>query len=149
MVMKYIKIVFWVFVCLFICNQVAAKEDRYGNIKLRSIGVGKIHKSSIQPRFVTPNYVKNGEHYVSYGRSSSEVANLVVAYQQPTAIKSYGFTAYDKTPFIEGTVVTMYPMYSSGFGGGEDPNHPGVPVGDAWLFVVFLVVGYVCLRNKG
>lgn len=143
--MKYMKFVLLVLCALVISLNVNAKEEKYGNVTLRSIGVGNIHKKPIQQQFVTPNN-SNNNYYVSYGRPTDMSNTTVVTHQQPTTVKAYSFTAYDNTPFAETTVATTRAMYS--FGGGDDPNHPGVPVGNALPFMIFLAGIYFFIRNR-
>ena len=62
--MKYMKFVLLVLCALVISLNVNAKEEKYGNVTLRSIGVGNIHKKPIQQQFVTPNN-SNNNYYIA------------------------------------------------------------------------------------
>ena len=51
--MKYMKFVLLVLCALVISLNVNAKEEKYGNVTLRSIGVGNIHKKPIPPTLIS------------------------------------------------------------------------------------------------
>lgn len=150
MIMKRIKVVFLLFACLFIyCQCVDAKEAMYGNIKMRSLGVGN-NPNLPKQHVVLINSNGEMQHYQrSVVGSFVDVACVnrgVSVYNYPTLQINSLVKSDNMFANSEPTITSAVVYYS--FGGGENPNHPGVPIGDALPFVVLLAGGYVYKRNR-
>jgi hypothetical protein len=144
--MKPIRIVLFVFAVVF-AQLTFAKDDYYGNIKLRSIGVGnmpqneRIHNTTLQNN-TNLSYM----HY--YGQRTDDQYHTMPMTHNYTALRVNGGSvpAGSNQPF-EGDVVTtgnaMYAFPST------NPKEPGAtPIGDALPFMVLLSLGYAFVRSK-
>lgn len=138
--MKYMKFVLLFFCSLTFSLNINAKEEKYGNVTLRSNG--NIQKGPTQQRVAMPNNVYNSNN-MSHGVLQQDVQNRMYMYEFET-LNYNDFETQDNTPFAENQQKTV----QRAFGGGSNPLHPGVPVGDALPFMLLLTGIYVYIRNK-
>ena len=69
------------------------------------------------------------------------------------AVAIYNFGDLKEKQITDNMFVSKEPIVSQAivyysFGGGEDPNHPGTPIGDAVPFVLLMALGYIYVRCK-
>ena len=145
--MKQMKIVLFIFVCLFFTMQgVDAKEEMYGNIKMRSLGVGSALNLPKQHVLLLNSDGEMRHFQRSIKGSVADVSanNGLAVYD----ISNMQVKQVDDNMFVNNEpIVTQAVVYYS-WGGGSDPSHPGVPLGDAIPFVLLLAMGYVVLKYR-
>ena len=141
-----LKFILFVFVIVVAQFAFAAKDDYYGNIKLRSIGVGnmpqneRMHQATLQDN-ANSSYM----HY--YGKRIDDQNHNAPMTNNYSALRVNGGATNSNAnqPFSGGEVVqtgnAMYAFMEN------NPSHPG-PIGDAVPFMVLLALGYVFVRSK-
>ena len=143
--MKSIRIVLFVFAVVF-AQLTFAKDGYYGNIKLRSIGVGnkpqneRIHNTTLQNN-TNSSYM----HY--YGQRTDDQYHTMPMTHNYTALRvnSGSTPTASNQPFEGDVVATGNAMYAF----PSNPKDPGVtPIGDALPFMVLLALGYAFVRSK-
>ncbi len=135
----------------------AAKEVYYGNIKLRSIGVGNMPQTTRTYQTTLPNN-SNSTYMHYYGKRTDDQyygAQNMQNYSAPRVnSNSYAANnAHANQPFNGGDAVqTGGAMYIP----GSNPNNPGTtvdtPIGDAVPFMVLMALAYagvVFVRRRG
>lgn len=139
------RFILFLFVFCFSVNLLlAAKETYYGNIKLRSIGVGNMPTTEVGYRCNL--YNSTFSNYTnSYGKSDDtyDFMRSGVSYNNYTQLNVDRTFSKEAKPFDD-VVVTGNAMYAF----PSNPKEPGAPIGDALPFVVLLAVGYVYIRNR-
>ena len=142
--MKPIRIVLFVFAVVF-AQLTFAKDDYYGNIKLRSIGVGNMpQKERINQTILQNNTNSLYMHY--YGkRTDDQYHNLPMANNYSSLrVGGSSVATGSNQPFEEDVVTTGNMMYAF----PSNPKDPGAPIGDALPFVVLLAGVYVFIRSR-
>lgn len=141
--MKPKRIILFIFVVVF-AQLIFAKDDYYGNIKLRSIGVGCAPQTKKTQHFVLQNN-SDATYMHYYGKTDDSriySMSLAVNYSE---LKVGRMMSKDSEPFENDVITTGNKMYAF----PSNPNDPGVtPIGDAVPFVVLLALGYVFVRIK-
>ncbi len=136
------------FCFLAISFNLSAKEEMYGNIKMRSLGVGH------NPNLPKQNVVlinSNGEirHYQrNIVGSVADVACVnrgISVYNYPT-LQMNTFEKSDNI-FTNNEPVATHAIVYYSFGAGDDPSHPG-PIKDAIPFIILLAGIYIYLKTK-
>ena len=130
----------------------AAKEVYYGNIKLRSIGVGNMPQTTRSYQTTLPNN-NNSTYMHYYGKRTDDQYYGAQPMQNYSAarVNSNNYTANNTAnqPFDGGDAVqtgnAMYAFMEN------DPSHPG-PIGDAVPFMVLMALvyaGVMFVRRRG
>ena len=139
------RFILFLFVFCFSVNfLLAAKETYYGNIKLRSIGVGNLPTTDARYRVNLSNNAASQTIY-SYDRADATYNYMSdVSYNSNYTKLCVGETFSKEAKPFDDVVVTGNAMYAF----PSNPKDPGAPIGDALPFVVLLAVGYVYIRNR-
>jgi hypothetical protein len=140
--MKPIRLILFVF-AIVLAQLTFAKDGYYGNIKLRSIGVGNMSQNErIQYTTLQNNANSSYMHY--YGKRTDDQYHTMPMTHNYTTLKMNSAMSGANKPFEGDVVVTGNAMYAF----PSNPKDPGAPIGDAVPFVVLLALGYVVVRRK-
>ena len=142
--MELKKIILFVFAIVAAQLIFAAKDGYYGNIKLRSIGVGNMPQTERGYQVTLQNNT-NSSYMHYYGRQADNQNYSTQMTHNYTALRVNTPASISNQPFEGDVVTTGNAMYAF----PELPKDPGsVPVGDAMPFVVLLALGYIYLRSR-
>ena len=140
MKLKFILFVFAIVVAQF---AFAARDGYYGNIKLRSIGVGNVPQTERGYHMTMPNNQSSSYTYY-YGKRTDDQYYSTPMTHNYTGLKVNTYASNSNQPFEGDVVATGNAMYFP-----ELPKDPGAtPIGDALPFMVLLALGYVFVRSK-
>ena len=151
--MKSIRIVLFVFAVVF-AQLTFAKDGYYGNIKLRSIGVGNMPQNERMNQTTLQNNA-NSSYMHYYGQRTNDQYHTMPMTNNYTALRVNGGATNSNAnqPFNGGDAVqTGGAMYIP----GSNPNNPGTtvdsPIGDAVPFMVLMALvyaGVMFVRRRG
>ncbi len=140
-----LKFILFVFVIVVAQFAFAAKDGYYGNIKLRSIGVGNVPQTERGYHMTMPNNQSSSYMHYYGKRTDDQYHNLPMA-NNYTSLRVGGSSVAtgSNQPFEEDVVTTGNMMYAF----PSNPKDPGAPIGDAIPFVALLALGYVFVRSR-
>ena len=143
--MKPIRIVLFVFAVVF-AQLTFAKDDYYGNIKLRSIGVGNMPQNERMNQTTLQNNA-NSSYMHYYGQRTNDHYHTMPMTNNYSALRvnSGSVPAGSNQPFEGDVVTTGNAMYAF----PSNPKDPGVtPIGDAVPFMVLLALVYAFVKFR-
>lgn len=139
--MKNKKLILFVFTFVFSLLTLSA-DEYYGNIRLRSIGVGYAPQTKTTERITLHNHTSS-EYTRTYGRSDNAQNYTIPSASNYSTLKVDRMSKENK-PFENDVVATGNMMYAF----PTNPKDPGAPIGDAIPFSIILAGIYIYLRSK-